>query len=208
MSVRAPVIVFSLSLLLLPQAYSKNKKRQSLPDYVLKAEGVFVVIYPDAGEPLADPAANQAARDEVEKAIMAWGRFEVVPAAQTADLVIAVRKGHAGGPTIRNSPTDNPPVTSQQIDAESRVVVQVGRPPDLTDPGTRGSGRASPQISNQVGPSEDTMGVYRGGTEYPLDAPPIWRFTGKDSLRGPQVVAVKEFQKAITEAEKQRRQNP
>ena len=59
-----------------------------------------------------------------------------------------------------------------------------------------------PRISNEVGPSEDTFEVYRGGVPNPLDSPPVWRYIAKDCLRAPQVSAVEEFRKLIAEAEK------
>ena len=38
-----------------PTVDAKNKKQQLLPDYVLRAENVMVVIQPDAGESLTNP---------------------------------------------------------------------------------------------------------------------------------------------------------
>src|SRR5258707_10168937 len=116
MSVRVPVIslllLFSISISIYP-AQAKNKRKQPLPDVVLNAQRMFVVIRPDAGEPLTNPRANRTAQDEVERAISKWGRFDLVMDASTADLIVAVRKGHAGGPTISNSPADNRPVIFQ-----------------------------------------------------------------------------------------------
>jgi hypothetical protein len=43
--------MFISLVLLVPQPDAKNKKKQALPDYVLNAERVLVVIRPDAGEP-------------------------------------------------------------------------------------------------------------------------------------------------------------
>jgi hypothetical protein len=94
--------IFVLVLLLLPSLVNAGKKKQVLPDYVLNAHTVLVVIYPDAGEPVTNPTANRTAQDNVETALMKWGRFNVVMSTQTADLVIAVRKGHTGGPIICN----------------------------------------------------------------------------------------------------------
>ncbi len=200
MSIRTSIITIVLALLLAPSAEAKQKKKQVLPDYVLKAQRVLVVIYPDAGEPLTNPAANRTAREDVETALMQWGRYHLVLDSITAELVIAVRKGHAGGTVIRNSPSDYPPVTSQGIDGETRVGVRVGRPPDVTEPGPGPTGRTGPHIGTEAGPSEDLLEVYRGGTDYPLDAPPVWRYTGKDALKAPHVKAIEEFQKAIEEA--------
>jgi hypothetical protein len=50
--------------------------------------------------------------------------------------------------------------------------------------------------------------VYLGRIDYPLDAPPIWRFSAKNALNGPQIPAVEQFRKAIEESEKQRQQKP
>jgi hypothetical protein len=123
-------------------------------------------------------------------------------------LILAVRKGHASGPTIRNSPTDNPPVTSQQIDGAGRIGVRVGHPPDQMGPYPGGTEGAGPRISNDVGPAEDTLEVYRGGSENPLNAPPVWRYEGKDALSAPRVEAVEQFRKALAESEKQHQPKP
>ena len=205
MSVRTPIVLLLLSLLSVPQLDAKKKTKQLLPAYVLNAETALVVVHPNAGEPLTNPMINRTAQDQVEKAMMKWGRFRLVMSAQTADLVIAVRKGHANGPTIRNSPAEDRPVIGQQTDGEIRVGVQRGRPPDLVDPGRGGSESRRPHINNEVGPSEDTFEVYRGGVEYPLDAAPVWRYMAKEALNGPQVDAVEQFRKAIADSEEQRR---
>ena len=93
MSVRVRLTVFFLIVLLaVPLAPAKTKKKQVLPDYVLKAQTVAVVIQPYAGEPPTNPTANRTAEDNVERALTQWGRFRLVTDAQFADLVIAVRK--------------------------------------------------------------------------------------------------------------------
>src|SRR5882757_5038110 len=205
---RRVAIFFLLLLLLAPLANAKNKRKQVLPDYVLKAQTILVVIHPDAGEPLTAPTANRTALENVEQAITKWGRFKLVMDAQTADLVVAVRKGHAAGSTVRNSPTDNRPVIYQPSGGDIRVGGSQGRPPDLTSSGAGGSTDRGPQISNEIGPSEDTLEVYRGGVQYPLDSSPVWRYMAKDALREPGVTAVDEFRKTLTESEQQRQQKP
>src|SRR5580765_7828919 len=85
-----------LGTVLLPiqaPAKDKNKDKAVLPDYVLRAETVLVIIDPDAGEPLDQPAVNAAARDNVEKAMLEWGRYRLVLDGQHSDLVIVVRTG-------------------------------------------------------------------------------------------------------------------
>lgn len=201
-------VAFLALVLLHPLVGAKNKKKQGLPDYVLNAQTVLVVIHPDAGEPATNPTANRTAQDNVETALTKWGRFTVVMSAETADLVIAVRKGHTGGPTISNSPADNRPVVFQPNGGDARVGAQRGSPPGLTDPGLGGPQDRGPHISNQIGSSEDTFEVYQGGVEYPLDAAPVWRYKAKDALNGPQVAAVEQFRKALVDSEKQRQQKP
>jgi len=194
MSVRVSMVL--LVLLLAPQASAKNKKKQLLPDVVLKAQTVVVVIRPDTGEPLTNPTANRTAVDEVERAISKWSRFHVVMEGQLSDLIIAVRKAHAGGPTISNSPVDNPPVIFQPSDGGVRIG------------GHTRSQESVPRISNQIGPSEDIFEVYLGGFDHSLDMAPIWRYSAKNALNGPQIEAVEQFRKAIDESEKQRQQHP
>jgi hypothetical protein len=205
---RMPIVFLFLLLLLVPQIDAKNKKKQLLPDDVLKAQRVLVVIHPDASEALTNPMANRTAQDEVERAITKWGRFNLVADAQTADLIIAVRKGNKSGPIIGHSPADDRPVIFQPGIGDARVGQQQGRPPDLTEPFPGGSGNRGPQLGSQIGSSEDTFEVYRGGGEYPLDTSPVWRYIAKDALNAPQVAAVEQFRKAIEESEKQHQQKP
>jgi len=191
-----------------PLTHAKNKKKQALPDYVLKAQTVVVVVHPDAGEPLTNPTANRRAQDDVERALMKWGRFKLVMDAQTADLVVAVRKGHAAGPTVSDSPTDDRPVIYQPSGGDVRVGGQHGPPPDLSHPRPVEPPDRGPRIGNEIGSSDDTFEVYRGGVEYPLDAAPVWHYMAKGALNEPQVAAVEQFRKAIDESEKHPQQKP
>lgn len=199
---------FVLLLLLTSTAFAKNKKKQVLPGYVLRAQTVLVVVNPDAGEPLANPTANMTAQDNVEKALLKWGRFKLVMDVATADLVGVVRKGYAGGPVVSNSPADDRPVIYQPTGGDIRVAGQHGTPPDLNDPGVHPLPDRRPHLSNATGPSEDTFEVYQGEVEYPLDAPPLWRYMAKDSLSAPMVAAVEQFHNAVNESEKQSRHKP
>jgi len=194
--------VFLLSLF----AFAKNKKKQTLPDAVLNAHTVYVVVEADAGEPVTDPTANRTALENVEKAISTWGRFELSMEPETADLVIAVRKGHGFGPTIQNSPTDNRPVIFQPNDGGIRIGGQQGRPPGTTShgiPEDRG-----PHMGNATGSPDDSLAVYLGKVADPLDSAPIWRYVEKNALNAPQVTAVEKFRGAIEESEKQRQNHP
>src|SRR5215467_13008395 len=201
---RIPFVLL-IALFLSCISFAKKKSKQELPDLVLNAQTVLIVIQPDAGEPVNNPTANRAAQENVENAFTKWGRFHLVMSAQTADLVIAVRKGHAGGPTISNSPADDRPVILQPNDGNVRIGAQQGRPPGVSDPGL-GPQNRGPHIQNEIGSSEDSFDVYLGGAEYPLDASPVWRYMGKNALDAPTVAAVSQFRKAIDESEKQRQQ--
>jgi len=48
--------------------------------------------------------------------------------------------------------------------------------------------------------SEDSFEVYIGGVDYPLDAPPVWRYMAKDALNSPQMTAVQQFRNAVNES--------
>jgi hypothetical protein len=204
MSVRVAIAFVLLAAC--PLALAKNKKKQVLPDYVLRAERVYVVIAADAGEPVTNPTANRTAQEDVEKALLRWGRFTLVMESSTADLVIAVRKGMGSGMVIRNAPQDKRPVIYQPNPSDAGIGGRMGRTGDVTD--QTGNEDRGPRLSNQFGSSEDSFEVYMGGGEYPLDAPSVWRYTAKNALSGPQVPAVEQFKKVFEEAQKQSQQKP
>jgi hypothetical protein len=189
-------------------ASSKDKKKVVLPEIVLRAETVLVVVDPDAGVAPDAPLANQTARDSVEKALIEWGRFRLANDISTADLVITVRKGNgkiAQG-TIGGVPNNNRPVIFQPSDSGGRVGGSRGTPPTAGDPTSPQSADPSPQI--EVGQPDDTFTVYLGKRDNALDSPAVWRYTAKNALNSPAVPAIDEFKKAITEAEKQQASKP
>lgn len=152
--------------------------------------------------------ANQTVRDDVEKALMRWGRFRLETDASTADLIITVRKGNGKTvqPTIGGIPQNNRPVIFQPGESGGRIGGRQGTPPTPGDPTSPQSPSPSPQV--EAGDTQDTLIIYRGNRENPLDSPWVWRYSGKDALRGPAVPAIEEFKKAITEAEKQQAAKP
>lgn len=196
--------LFALAALLITPAAAKDKKKSTLPEDVLRAQTVRVVIDPEAGEPLDQPNANAVARDNVEKALMEWGRFRLMMDGQESDLLISIRTGNGQSvrPTVKGGPIDQRPGVAQSTDSSIRIGGQQGRPP-MSDPGTYPQNQG-PGISNEVGPSDDMFTVYRGNMGDPQDSPPVWRYLKKDCLRmtATQVPAVEEFRKAIAEAEK------
>ncbi len=155
------------------------------------------------GEPLDHPNANATARDNVEKALMDWGRFKLALDGRESDLIMVVRTGNgkAVQPTIRGGPIDQRPGIGQSTDSSIRIGGQHGQPPPLTDPSSDPQNQG-PHVSNEVGSSEDSFAVYRGGIANPLDSSPVWRYNAKDGLQAPKVAAVEEFRKALAQAEK------
>jgi hypothetical protein len=207
MTARLSSLLLLVPLLATP-SIAKDKKASSMPERVLRARTVLVVIDPDAGEPLDQPRANETARDTVERALAQWGRFNLVMDGAESDLVIVVRTGdgRAGRPTVKGGPIDNRPGVMQPGDGSIRIGAQRGQPPPLTDPSmdpqNRDPQNRAPRVGSEVGASEDSFLVYLGGTQYPLDSPPVWRYAAKDCLRQPTVAAVEEFRKAVADAEK------
>lgn len=210
MSNRIRVIVVVV-LLCACLAGAKDKKKNALPTYVLDAQTVLVMIDPDAGTSMTDPGGNKTAQDNVEKALMKWGRLRLVMTMAQADLVIVIRKGNkqAVQPTIGGQPTNDRPVIVQGTDSSIRVGVQQGRSPDGVQNG--GPLPQGPGMGGEIGPSEDTFFVYQGQTfggdagQLPSASQraPVWKYVAKNGLKSPDVPAVTEFRKAVDEAVKE-----
>jgi hypothetical protein len=203
MSLRKALLL-AFVVLAIPLANAKDKKKVVLPDYVLKAKTVLIVINPDAGTSLQNPNANWIAQEDVERAVMNWGRLDLAMDPLTADLVISVRRGTGQivSPTISN-PGESRPVIMDPSDQGVRIGAQHGTPPPVTDPSLSGPINTKPHPSTEIGPADDMFEVYRGRVQYPLDNAATWRYIAKDSLKSPDVPAVTEFRKLIEEAEKQ-----
>jgi hypothetical protein len=189
-------------------AAGKDKKKILLPADILQARTVLVVIDPDAGVSPTSPYANRTAQEDVEKALMKWGRFELVTELSTADLVISVRKGSGklAQPTIGGIPNNNRPIIFEPTESGGRAGGSRGTPPMGGDP--TASRRADPTPQVEVGARDDMFVVYRGKRENALDAPAVWRYSVKNALNHPEVPAVEAFHKLIVEAEKQQASNP
>ena len=202
MPIRMRMLV-PLVLLFACLAAANNKKKDALPAEVLDAQTVVVLVDPDAGMATSAPLANRTAQEDVEKALAKWGRLKPVLIGNTADLVITVRKGNGKivQPTVGGEPTNDRPVVVVPSDNGIHIGAQQGRPPDSTQPPP---GDTSPGLGGEVGPTEDTLLVYRGGSSSPaFERAPVWRYVAKNGLRSPDVPAVAEFRKAIEAAVKQ-----
>jgi hypothetical protein len=181
---------------------AKKKEKQVLPDAVLRAQTVFVVIQPDAKEPLTEPNANLKAQKAVEEALMKWGKFRLALDATTADIVISVEKGTGKvmSPTISGGPVDSRPADVEGDVSQIRIMGQKGHPPDTT---STNDPSAPVHTGTQAGGSEDALRLFiGGGVEYPLDHAPVWMYSRKDALKGPEVSAVAELKKVFEESEK------
>ena len=206
MTVRMRVLPL-LVLLSASLALADGKKKVSLPAYVLQAHTVYVLIDPTAGTSITSPLANKTALEDVEKALMKWGRFSLATETQTADLIITVRKGSGKivDRTIAGEPTNDRPVIVQATDDSIRVGAHRGRPPDAAETGQIGS---QPHPQTEVGPPDDIFVVYEGHVASPLEQAPVWEYEKKDALKSPSVPAVGEFRKAVDEAVKQQKPKP
>jgi hypothetical protein len=214
---RVALLAFSLSVLCFSVAVAKKKPQ--VPDFILKARTVCVIIDPDAGTSLSDPLGNKTVQDEVERALMTWARFQLVQEPGRADLVIVIRKG-AGKPvdrTIGNLPTNDRPVTVQQTDNAIRLGGQKGRAPGSPDQTMPQDTR--PEQQTEVGPgvAQDSFIVYGPGNGAGPDMGQTpgsqitsrnigWRSMGKNILKSPDLPAVADFRKAVEETEKQQQQ--
>jgi hypothetical protein len=196
---------FGIAALLLSCLFAtaKDKKKVLLPAEVLRARYVLVLVDPTSGMDVQNPNANRIAQEDVEKALMNWGRFSLAMDAENADLIITVRKGSGKmvQPTIGGIPNNNRPVILEPTDAGGRVGARQGGPGGAGDP-------PDPQPQVQVGQSQDTFVVYRGTSKddpywNSLEAPPVWRYTANDALESPGVPAVEVFRKLIADSEKQ-----
>src|SRR5208337_580358 len=128
--------VFSLLTICCLVAAGKDKKKVLLPADVLEAKSVLVVVDPDAGMSVDDPYANRKAQEDVEKALMNWGRFTMATNTFDADLIISVRKGNGkiAQPTIGGVPMNNRPVIFEPTDSGGRIGGHTGNPPQAGDP--------------------------------------------------------------------------
>jgi hypothetical protein len=200
-------VSFLMIILVASLATAGDKKKVLLPAYVLQAKTVLVIIDPDAGISMTAPQANKTAQDDVEKALMKWGRFAPVVAGMPADLVITVRKGSGKlvQPTIGGEPTNDRPVIVQQTDNAIHIGGQVGRPPDAQQ-GTPQDNK--PHTQMEAAPPDDMFAVYEGRVGLHPDGPPVWHYYAKNALRSPDVPAVAEFRKIIEAALKQQKTKP
>jgi hypothetical protein len=158
------VVLASLALACL--VFAKDKKKNILPAYVLNAHTVLVMIEPDAGAPITDLTGNKKALDDVERAISKWGWLTPVQDAQTADLIITIRKGHDRivEPTIGGGSVNDRPVVVQSTDSSVRIAGRGRQPDPSADPTDPSRGPQNPSLHPQteIGSANDSFTVYQG----------------------------------------------
>jgi len=206
-------VLFLLGMMCCVGAVGKDKKKILLPTAVLEARTVMVIVDPDAGIALDDPLGNRNAREDVERALMKWGRFRLEENAADAELVISIRKGNGriARPSIGGVPINNRPVIFEPTDSGGQAGGQMGNPQRNPQPGygdPTGSRDTGPRPGVEVGDGEDMFAVYLGKRQDPLNWLPVWRYNSADCLRSPGVPAVEVFRKLVVEAEKQAAAKP
>ena len=197
-------------LLVCGLAAAKDKKKGLLPTDVLQAKTILVLVDPQVGMAVDDPLANRTAREDVEKALMNWGRFKLAMDVSDADLVVTVRKGNGkiAQPTIGGIPQNNRPVVMDPTDSGGRMGGRSGTSPMGSDPMNSDPQLGGPHQQVEMGQPDDMFMVFRGKRENPLDTSPVWRYSGENALRSPGVPAVDVFRKAIAESEKHLAEKP
>ena|SRR5215469_6721967 len=199
-SVSGLLLLFCLSIF---TATANDKPKAKLPEQVVYARTVLVVIPADALAPPDNPRANETARDNVERTLGQWGRFQLVKDGQQADLVVAVRIGNKiGEPNVKAGSIGVSPGVVESSDGRIRGGVQSHPGPPLEDPNKERPPSTGPRIIDKPGPPPDVFEVYLGSVKYPLDSPPVWRYVATQCLRAPKVTAVEQFRKAIAKSEK------
>ena len=188
--------------LLATLGFAKDKKKNTLPTYVLRAQTVAVIIDPTAGFTIDDPRANEVARQDVESALLSWGRYNPILQTNDADLIVVVRKGNGRmvNDTIHDPRQNNRPGSVLTADNGVSLNGQHGTSSPQPSP------EPTPQMD--IGQTEDSFVVYEGGGDRPLDRAPVWRYTAKDGLLSPAVPAVDAFRKAVADAEKAAAKTP
>jgi hypothetical protein len=191
---------------------AKDKKKNLLPADIVEARTVLVMVDPNAGMVAENPDANRMAREDVEKALMRWGRYSLVTEPWNADLVITVKKGSGkvAQPTIGGVPMNNDPVVMEPGDSGGRIGGRQGNPQVLGGPANPQTGGPRPQV--EMGESQDMFVVYRGNKENPsgspFEAPAVWRYSATDALASPEVPAVDLFRDVISKSEKALNKTP
>ncbi len=190
-------------------ALAKNSK-PVVPQYILDAHTIAVIIDPGAGRAPEDPNANQIARQDVEAALQRWGRFTIVLDSANADLVIVVRRsrGKLAERTVAD-PRQNSPIADISRSDSSLSIGAQSVPPNSRSGPTPNPNRpaidpreGAPQPQIEIGNTEDAFLVFEGQRPFDPDEIPGWRWIHQNGLKPHSVPAVDEFRKALEAAQK------
>ena len=194
--------------LLAISAFAKDKKKAFMSPVVLSAHKVAVIIEPGAGISIEDPRANDVARQDVETALLSWGRFEPVIGTPGADLIIVIRRAtrRAVEQTIPDPRQNNRAGSINSIDNGVGIAAEHGPQPEISGPGGANQRSITPQT--EISNGGDSFLVYDAQIPQPLDSVPLWRYTAQDGLTPHSVPAVAAFRKAIADAEKAAAKKP
>ena len=138
---------------------AKEKQKSPMPFYVLQAHTVAVIVDPDAGRSVTDPAADETAQKDVETALLNWGRFKPIMSVQEADLIIVLRRssGRIVDTTIPDSRQNGRAGTIEPLKDGIAIGAQHGsQQGQSTDPSTRNPTPSQTEVSLP----EDTFIVY------------------------------------------------
>ncbi len=206
---RRVCMLLTVGFLMAVPALAKSKDK-TLPPYILQAHTVAVIIAPATELDPEDPRANAIAEQDVEAALIKWGRFELVDTTLGADLIIVVRKGHLRpADSMRTDPSQ-----AGGVSPANNGGMGAPRPPLMGGQdgmGPRGPQGGSPQSQSPPPPSQqpqtevmsdDSFTVFDGRAERRLEGDPGWRYMGSGGLRSHDVPAVEAFKKAVVAADK------
>jgi hypothetical protein len=193
-------LALAACLLMAAFAGAKNKAEKNVPEYILRAKTVNVMVDPGAGIDVEDPRANQVAQKDVETALLNWGRFQPVIFTQGADLISVTRKGHKQvvDTTISDPRQNNRAGVIDPTANGVSVGAQHGSGAGVPDASTN----ERPHPHTEIETTKDSFLVYNGDTEHPLDSSAGWSYAAKDGLRSHNVPAVDEFRKAVAAGDK------
>lgn len=89
---RKSILTFSLLFAACVLSLSAKQKDARLPDEVLSARYVAVVIFGSDGNIMHETPEDRRAVTDVENAFRKWGRYKVTMYPKDAELIIAVRR--------------------------------------------------------------------------------------------------------------------
>jgi hypothetical protein len=208
----------TVGLVLVVPMFAKSKDK-ALPQYILQAHTVAVIVAPAKEIDPEDPQADLIAQKDVETALTKWGRFQPVNNTLGADLIIMVHKGREkpvdatmSDPNQNRSGGVNPANNGGPMGAPSGGSPGGGYP---TTGGQPVGGQRYPQSGSQQPPTpqvptpimepvdtEDSFTVFDGRAERRMEDTPGWRYVGLDGLHSHTVPVVESFKKAVIAADK------